>query len=295
MTLGKYIAALVVFALPFQSILLADSIQNGSFETGTFTGWMTAGDTLVVNFTFGVVPIGGTYQALISNAPGNSLPNPGYPFKPNGTYSGTLSIGSFPFGEGLATFLGLPDDALFNLANPLTVDGHRACLPDGEICFLWEGSAIKQSFTANAGDVISFDFDWLSDEGVPPPGFVGPFGAPDSDFAFVVLDGTVNFLPVTSNCTEYPRNELIPGSFVSPTAFVVDCHYQLFTATLTTSGNHYLGIGVVDGDGDQDVNSAVLIDNVGLGILTTAPEPSTWILLGSGIVAIGLVKRYKRA
>src|SRR5262245_35796226 len=74
---------------------------NGGFETGDFTGWSTAGDTLVVNSSFGVTSPGGSFQALISNAPGlccgpgTDVPNPGYPFIRIGTlqsYSGTPSL-----------------------------------------------------------------------------------------------------------------------------------------------------------------------------------------------------------
>src|SRR5262249_37184828 len=143
-------------------------------------------------------------------------------------------------------------------------------------------------FTANAGDTISFDFDFLSNDLVP--GSTGP----GLDFAFVVVDGTASLLSDgPSGCTSYPPAPAPPyagGSLVSPTGLRFDCGYQFFSATLQATGTHYVGVGVVDGSLDNYFTSAILVDNVSL---SAVPEPATWMLLGSGMCLLAGLKRIK--
>jgi hypothetical protein len=263
----------------FSSSVFADSLKNPGFETGTFAGWSMAGDTLIVNSSFGVTPTEGIYQALMSSmAPDDftfrPVTNPGYPFQPNGSYSGTRAINAMgPFPSALESFLGVPASTLQNL------EDNSICFSPG--CYVYQGSAIKQSFTAHAGDVVSFHFDFLTDW--------------PNNFALVALDGMPTLLAhQTDACTDYPVASFPPygqGSTVSATGFRWDCGYQSFSMTLPTSGPHYIGIGVVHGGGDPAGLGALLVDNFGV---TTVPEPSTWFLLASGLVGIGLAKRYVR-
>ncbi len=53
--------------------LSADSIANGSFETGAFTGWSTIGNDGVLTSFYGNSPPDGKYQAFLSTA---SVPEP---------------------------------------------------------------------------------------------------------------------------------------------------------------------------------------------------------------------------
>jgi hypothetical protein len=55
----KLLATLTFLLAPV--IAQADLI-NGGFETGNFTGWLTAGDTLVVDASFGIPPPGGNFH-----------------------------------------------------------------------------------------------------------------------------------------------------------------------------------------------------------------------------------------
>jgi hypothetical protein len=286
MSVGKWIAALVVVCLIVcPSILLGDSIltTNGSFETGDFTGWQRVGDTLLVNSSFGIAPAAGTYQALINDGGVGGVPNPGYPVYPSGfddTYSGTpLATANGPL-PSLENFLGISVRALQNAC----VVGVPGEFPFPATCQLMEGSAIQQSFTGSAGNVLSFNFDYLSDDNV--------------DFAFAVVDGTVAFLgrgPYQNNnsCVAYPLAPFPPyssGSLSSPTGYLFDCGYQTFSTTLTSSGTHRIGVGVV-GVSDNLYGSAILVDNFQL---TSTPEPSSWLLLGTGLLGL-IVFRKKSA
>jgi hypothetical protein len=249
----KLLIALTFLLAPV--IAQADLI-NGGFETGNFTGWQTIGDALVVDSTIGTAPAGGTYQALITNAP--SRASSGRHFQ---SYSGTNSVESCPAAlspDPLSIFLGLPACSLTHFAtainNPLA----------GSIA--WEGSAIKQTFTGTAGEVLSFSWNFLTDE-----------QALAFDFAFIVLDGTLSLLADVSTVNSG-----------SGTPFRDESGYHLFATTLPSTGGHYIGIGVVDTFIDLDINSGVLVDNFSV---TKIPEPASWLLLGFGLIGVVWIGR----
>ena len=248
----KLLAALAFLLAP---VMAQANLINGGFETGNFTGWQTIGDALVVDSSIGTPPAGATYQALITTAPSDP------PFRQHPqNYSGTNSVSalctSVPgFIDPLEAFLGLPNCSLKNLAaviDPFTPSA-------------WEGSAIKQTFTGNVGDVLSFSWNFLTDEGL------------QSDFAFVVLDGTLSLLAHFSTVS--------PGS---GTPFLNESGYHVFGAILPTGGVHSIGVGVVDGFIDPAVNSALLVDNF---FVTKIPEPASWWLLGLGLMGMARVGR----
>jgi PEP-CTERM motif len=214
----KLLATLTFLLAPV--IAQADLI-NGGFETGNFTGWSTAGDTIAIDASLlGIPPPAGNFQALITNAPSLSGPHAE-------SYSGVSSIRTNP----LEVFLGLPTHSLADLGKtlPLVFEG-----------FPMEGSAIRQSFTASGGgDILSFRWNYLTRDCCASP----------SDFAFAVLDGNLFLLASAAS------------PLVSSTApfFPIETGYQFFATTLAP-GAHYIGIGVVD-TWDETVNSAVLVDN----------------------------------
>jgi len=199
----KLLVALTFWLAP--ALAHADLI-NGGFETGNLTGWSTAGDTLVVDASFGIPPPGGNFQALITNAPSISGPHAE-------SYSGVGSIRISP----LEVFLGLPAHSLADLG---------ATLPLSSGGFPMEGSGIRQSFTASAGgDILSFRWNYLTRDCCAFP----------SDFAFAVLDGNLFLLASAAS----PLVSSIAPFFSSESG------YQFFAITLTL-GAHYIGIGVVD-------------------------------------------------
>ena len=73
---------------------------NGSFESGSLTGWQTTGDALVVTAAFGVTPSAGGFQAFLTTATNNGDFN---------NFSGTDAVSA----AALESFLGLSAGARF--------------------------------------------------------------------------------------------------------------------------------------------------------------------------------------
>lgn len=214
----------------------AVSISNGGFETGDFTSWSTAGNTSVQDSTFGSGPVEGTYDALLTTG---SDPDFGDP-----------SVSA----SDLETFLGLSSGSLDGLGNGTAT----------------EGSAIKQTFSANAGDVLSFDWNFLSTE--------SDSEEPFNDFAFVYLVSLSTLTSVSS------------ATFVSSQSilFSQETGFKTFSITIPADGTYTLGLGVVDVE-DNQVDSGLLVDKV-----TLSPEPGTLLLIGSGLIGLGFLNRRKK-
>ncbi|NET81265.1 MAG: PEP-CTERM sorting domain-containing protein [Moorea sp. SIO1F2] len=189
-------------------------ITNGSFENN-FTGWETLGSASVRTAGFGSKPTDGSSYAQLDT------------FLPQEQEN---------FME-LADFLELDITALDQIGNG-----------KGEV---FEGSAIRTSFTAEAGDVINFDYNFLTDD----------FGSEYfNDFAFVGISGQVNGLADTFSVLAD-----------SKTPFVNETGFSTYSQTIAGSGTYTLTIGVTDvGDGAFD--SGVLIDNVNV-VRLEAPDP----------------------
>ena len=147
-----------------------------------------------------------------------------------------------------------------------------------------EGSGIAQSITVGDGDMLSFDWNFLTNENSREPGSSEP------DFAFwsLVPEGTtsdeVNVLAIPSDADESASGT----DFDDQTGFESVSNYVL------TSGTYLLGFGVVDVE-DKDVNSALLIDNVQVTAAPTAvPEPGSLALLGLGTVGLAWRRRRRK-
>ncbi|NEO92178.1 MAG: hypothetical protein F6K56_18870 [Moorea sp. SIO3G5] len=174
------------------------------FETGDFTNWNTIGDASIETAAFGSIPSQGKFQALITN-----------------------DIGSVSDSE-IENFLEL---------NPATIDGFG----NGDAK---EGSALTlKPITVKAGDVLSFDFNFLTDELTPDSTF--------KDFAFVSI--TPNVL---SNLADTNSSFLL-----SPTGFREETDYNTFTYKFPTGGTYLVGMAVVDVE-DELLESALLVDNL---------------------------------
>lgn len=164
----------------------------------------------------------------------------------------TSSINDFE----LEDFLGLPSGSLDALGN-----GNAT-----------EGSAIKQTFTAKAGQVVKFHWNFLTDEldfDDDPLSF--------NDFAFVSLT-SLNELGDTSLSF---MNSLTP--------FSDETGFEEFSYVIPTTGTYSLGIGVTD-VGNRIFESGLLVDKVAV-----TPEPASVLgLLAVSVLGAGSAFKRKQ-
>lgn len=227
------------------------AIINGGFEDG-LTGWEVIGDYTLETSSFGSGAVEGTSQAFLSTAfnevvdideNGNELR--GGNAVPVTFVNGFDSLEGF---LGLSTFLG--DKSLNDLATAEPI----------------EGSAIKQTFTAVAGQKLSFSWNFLTDESTGQsarddstyPGF--------NDFAFATIQSD-------SSSELFTLADTISTFSDSSTSFGKETGFHTFSYTIPTTGNYTLGIGVVD-VGEPTRISGLLVDN-------TVAVPETDSTLGT--------------
>lgn len=197
-----------------------------------------------------------TGQATVEDASFGAEPS-------EGTYQAvleTLQDTTNISGANLESFLGLSGGSLTNSG-------------------VTEGSAIKQTFVANAGDVLTFQWNFLTD--------LDPSESNYDDFAFFTLSDRLNPLADTSNATN--------TNFF--TRLAKETGYQSSSYKIMTAGTYVLGFGVVD-VGDSTVNSALLVDKIKLSNASTSvPEPtSTFSLLALGVLGLSwYLRRHKQS
>jgi hypothetical protein len=170
-------------------------LANSGFESGVFgPEWTTAGAAAIVNKVDGVVAPEGMWQATVSN------------------FTSPVSVAA------LTAFLGRPETSLDTLIGGNVV----------------EGSAIKRTVQASAGQVLSFQWNFFTDESVNSSSY--------NDFSFVSLvgPGGVNKLQVLASTFD---------SFValpSSASFNRMTGYRTFSYVIPTTGTYTLAIGACD-------------------------------------------------
>jgi hypothetical protein len=106
-----------------------------------------------------------------------------------------------------------------------------------------EGSALQLTFNAEAGDILSFDWNFLTNE--PDSTLVGS----NDDFAFVDFQSsTIKPADISSSLE------------TSQTMFADETRYETFSTEIDASGTYTLSLGVVN-VGDVLFDSALLVDN----------------------------------
>ena len=188
---------------------MAVNIPNGGFESGNFTEWGTIGDTSIQTFEFGVFPTQGDFQALL-----------------------TSDVDSVSDSD-LEGFLGL---------NPGDIDAINN--QDAT-----QGSALQRTVTVEAGDVLSVDTNFLTNEATPT--FF-------NDFSFI----SIGLLP-TKSLSDEPLADTNSFFVLSPTQFNEETDYDNFTFEFSEAGTYSIGLGVVDAE-DSIVDSALLVDNLNI-------------------------------
>lgn len=202
----------------------AATIVNGDFETGNLSAWSTTGNATVQDQSFGTLPASGSFQALLSND------------------------GSTQSASSLESFLGLTSGSIALTGSGIPI----------------EGSAFKQTIVANAGDVLTFQWNFLTNELTPPT---------SNDFAFFTIGNSIRELADTTTSLFATSPSI---------SFNDETGYRTFSMTVTNSGTFTLGFGVVDVS-DRSIASGLLIDNA---TLVPVPEPSS---VGSAFVGIAIL------
>jgi hypothetical protein len=197
-------------------------LVNGGFESGDFTGWLTIGETRIETAAFGSGPADGRFQAFLSTA--GPVENPGDP------------EGAAVPVSALETFLELPVGSLHDLSTDVII----------------EGSAIRQTFMANAGDVVSFDWNFLTNESTNLHELDAPANPELNDHAFVTIV-TPSLLADTAFWSFSLSQTVLSG----------ETGFRRFSFPIPATGMYMLSIGVVD-VGDGGGLSGLLIDNVSL-------------------------------
>ena len=229
------------------------AIINGGFETGNFRGWQRIGNVSIVGSEIGTGPQEGNFQALLT------------------TGEGAVSV------LELEAFLGLSPGS----ANLLTGEN------------VVQASAIKQIFTAKAGDVFTLDFNFLTNELTRPDSF-----ADDLFFGIGIAIPTGQILSAQRENISIdllPKRGIIPSNtpFVNESGFVRGPEDAPFV--IPFDGTFIIGLGVVDVD-DADFDSAVLLDNITITTLPqSVPEPTSSASLGMLGLAWLLRGKFKKS
>ncbi|HND25558.1 MAG TPA: hypothetical protein PLN96_15165 [Zoogloea sp.] len=208
------------------------ALVNGDFSSG-LSGWSSLGD---------VAALHGATLSTASLAV-DDAPAAAGAFNTSGVAAAAVGVPG-----GVEEFAGLGLGAL----DPDPANGIWA----------FEGSVLKQSLTVNAGDMLSFDWQFASQED-PLSGM--------NDYAFVVLDGVLTRL-----------GDVLGGPSGGH-----------FSTALGSAGAMQLAFGIVDVN-DYVGTSTLVLSNVRIDAASAVPAPGT-LALGLGGLALLRIARRRTA
>ncbi|MEC4819772.1 MAG: hypothetical protein SAK29_41865 [Scytonema sp. PMC 1069.18] len=255
------VSAVTVIASLITPAVAKAAIVNGGFENG-FENWQIIGDFSAETSAFGTQSVEGQYQAFLSTAFNEVLDIDKNGKEITGGNAAPVTFITGVAENSLEGFLGVSE-----------------FFGDDSLAEGIEGSAIKQTFSAEGGETLSFSWNFLTDESDLFPGY--------NDFAFATLsNGSENLFFKLADTT----SNFLPSS---NTDFFEETGYQTFSYKIPTSGEYTLGIGVVD-VGEPTIISGLLVDKV--QTVKAVPEAGSTIgLLFFGTVGVvSVLKRSQR-
>lgn len=237
-----------LFAVAVSAQAAPISFTNPGFEAGDLSGWNTLG-TVIATPSTSVTTFDGTVWSIFA--------------------ADTTMAQLNASGVGIDTIestLGITSGTL-NALNTNPSGGN-----------LTNGSALYQSFTGNAGDTISFAWNYVATDYIP-----------FNDPAFAILIGKSG-AEVTVLASIHGLGTAVGTSGNSG--------WQTFNATLATAGDYTLAF-VTTNDKDTILSSVLHIDNApgtcqpNCPPINGVPEPGALALLGIGFAGLGAIRRRK--
>lgn len=248
-----------VTALSLSVSAEAISVFNGSFEHGLL-GWNTYGDVSVQGSSFGIDPTDESGFALLTTIDADEPVVYGTPFSDTFALSG-----------GELAALG------YTGTDPVEYDTRLHAQYDYLRDYSLRphtGSVVKQTVYADAGQYITFDYNFLTNSGN---------ASIHGDLALVVINGTDVLAPLDNHLLNVSTAHLNDNPKLIPW----DSGFQTFSYFAASSGYYTVGIGVFD-TADSDLMSALAVDNFKV---IDIPEPSSAGLLALGLLGLGAIRR----